>query len=552
MIRRFLALAFLLGAFSFFPHPAHAASGLAAAFDWQARWGSILPDTVISSDLHSIKSAISNAVKRCGVGNTNYGLIQLYTGTLSGNTVYLIDPSAYFTAGESSTCDMKPCVSGSGCRLSIMGPETTSTVTTSCSDDSGSCSETAYNYPLIWENYVLSWDMMSASAFSAFRASALDYYGKPKYQEPDNANPILVVQLASGCTVDEMDMNNDGAIDKACTKYFEYANNTMVDLYSPLNTEVVENDTRYTTKYFDRSVAKIDGTGSSWRSEGTRLDAASNESYQIPNFDDQSGTTQSLMCEEFKNDGTLDLFIPTRTDAEFQSFRAAVASGRLQGVTAQECERKFTPWVGTTACPSNIPCDSTVTIVAERRCQRSSSAYGACSECATVTDSDPIQGFSGFDHACFFKAYCYGTACNSGECIDGQASVLMEDGTTKALADLKIGDTVLGFSEKAPLASLRPVKVVKIESLSKEQVRSRLVTINGLSVTAGHRLLASNGKVVPAANLKVDDRLAGTSGEEVPVTKAKTSDQKQTIYNIVLENADGFVVNGLRLLSHTP
>lgn len=589
--------------------------GLAAEFDWQTEWGK-LPDNKILARAHGLKSAINNAVNRCGIGKTNYELIKTYRVSLSNITAYLIDPSAYFAQGQQANCDSKPCSGSDGCMLTVAGPETTGTVSEACA--TGTCTTTVYNYPLINERYVLGWSVMSAADFLVIREARKDRDGRYKYKLPADSSNILTARLSNSsglCTVDERDVNNDGqaTADEPCVKYYQDNSGIMVDLYAPdAPLDVVENDLRFQPdatyarwydvndhqgtsggaaqdaghylayKRFGAAVATgPDAQGQytskqgsdvydfSWREGQTsnvgdrslgsnHLAAGKTEAYQLINFYiDQGKPTErqvALICDQYTNSGSKDVFVPTATDDEYQRFRDAAAASTVPGVSVKECDRNYTRWVGQTACPADIPCRTTITISALRKCQRASSAYGQCTndanECAASADPQPLAA-GGMVTPCFFQRRCVNPECppTGTDCLAASTLVLMSDGAFKSLEDLKVGDMVMAFSKKAPLAPLVPSKIKEIRVTSRSELQRGLYEVNGIPLTSGHRVLVGHGKSVVAGSLKKGQKLVGLSGDPVEVKQARRAEGKsEKVYSVVLEGADGFVVNGVRIL----
>ncbi|MGE4351630.1 MAG: hypothetical protein AB7E52_05520, partial [Bdellovibrionales bacterium] len=111
-----LAAALLLGA-----SPTQAASnGLAIQYDWQAAWGSILPDTGIPSANFNVKNDINRAVQQCGT-STDYASIPAYIVDLNGDGAFDYIDSAYpyFYRGVTASCPLRLCTSADGCNISI-------------------------------------------------------------------------------------------------------------------------------------------------------------------------------------------------------------------------------------------------------------------------------------------------------------------------------------------------------------------------------------------------------------------------------------------------
>ncbi|MGE4352013.1 MAG: Hint domain-containing protein, partial [Bdellovibrionales bacterium] len=422
---------------------------------------------------------------------------------------------------------------------------------------------------LIWDNLVKSWTVISVSTYNSVRTSNLTAEGHSKYRVPMNSNNILeTVRNPSNCTLEEMDVNNDGVVSssESCKKYYQYAYTRFIDMYAPTASDIpatAENDNRYTLVEYSRDTAMVDSDEQhNWRTSESQsgvndvklMAGGGFLAYQVANYtgkQDYAKTNKktaenvvSLMCHEYENTGANSYFIPTKTDFEMEAFDKAVSSGNLLGVTVKECRRKFTEWYGTTTCPS-LGCGETVTIAAERRCQRSSSAYGACSECDDSPDPAPI--YNDPSNKCFFSRVCSGPPCllEGADCLPAKAKILMADGSTKEIDNVKLGDKILGFSSQAPLAVPTPTKVRQIHVTNKAE----LMEINGLKVSVHHRMLKGDGQSVEAQHIRVGDTLIGTSGESIKVTDTKTLPEPKPVYNFVLEGADGYIVDGIRAMA---
>lgn len=328
-----------------------------------------------------------------------------------------------------------------------------------------------------------------------------------------------------------------------------------------------------------RGVAHDDARAQAGRASERLLPDGAARAYEI-----RTSATSLAICAEFKNNGDKSVFIPTRIDDEIMSFVKAVlpdadyglgispaanqpwaTNGTVPNVSGRACERRYTKWVGPTSCSQvTPPCNSSITITAERRCQRSSGEYGLCSECSGITGANDPEGVPvGAKTPCFFQAVCSGGACpvecldveteghkcvNHSSCIAAEAKALMADGSYKRLGDIKVGEEIMGFRKTSPLAALAPAKVVKIMSTPVPVASRALYQVNGIPMTAGHSVVLGSGKVVPASNVRKGDSLVGMSGEPVKVQARKKSPQANTVYSFWFDGADGFVVDGVRVL----
>jgi hypothetical protein len=370
-----------------------------------------------------------------------------------------------------------------------------------------------------------------------------------------------------------MDVNNNNVIEatEKCVKYLQFSRGRFTDLYAPdAYVGVDEQDERLTTKLFDCRTARIKqgapaqptscstagaAYDSDWRAQDNGLKLATKSSlnpgtlaYQIANFSDP-GNEDGLarfICKEVTNTSGRDLLVPQRTDAELSSFNKAAEANLIPGIKVTECTKRFTSWSGQTTCPP-LSCGETRQITASRNCQRSSSSFATCSECAKIADPQAIRGF---ENKCQFSAVCMGPSCNDGggsggDCLAAGAAILMADGSVKPIEKVKVGDKILGFDKSAPLAA---PKVATVKGLLVSD-RMGMVSINGTKVSPDHIVTVEAGRLTRAAKIQPGMHLVGTSGQAVPVLSAFMAGEEKS-YNLDLDGADGFIADGLRVMMH--
>ena len=259
---------------------------------------------------------------------------------------------------------------------------------------------------------------------------------------------------------------------------------------------------------------------------------------------------KEFMCRDYHNLSNKAVFIPAETDVEYQSFVDTANRGQLHDISVRDCERRFTRWVGLTSCASvNSACDQVITIAAERKCQRSTSAWASCGECEYSADNEPLAGWP--RNSCYFTRECRGEPCppDSGGhafCVAGDTKVLMADGTEKQIIDVKIGDMVKAFDTKDPLKPLKNAKV-KAQMITGEQ---QVIALNDLQITAIHKVVLEGGKVLEAKDVKVGDKVVKADGGIMGVTKITQNLKPITVYNLDIEGADGYVAGGLRVMDY--
>lgn len=259
-----------------------------------------------------------------------------------------------------------------------------------------------------------------------------------------------------------------------------------------------------------------------------------------------------FLCREYYNRSAKDVFIPAETDMEYQSFISAVTNGEVQDVSILECQRKFTPWVGITTCAAvNPACDQVVTIAAERKCQRSTSAYGSCDECAQygAADNERIPGHPA--NTCYFSKECRGEPCptgNGGEnfCLVADTKIAMADGTEKDILDVKIGDVVKAFDSKDALKEVKTAKVKSVMITGDQQP----IALNDLKITGIHKVILEGGKLIEAKEVKIGDKIVKADGTLLEVTKITKDLKPVTVYNLDVEGFDGYIAGGLRVMDY--
>jgi hypothetical protein len=510
--------------------------------NWTAFWAGI------AAGDHTVKSAITNAITNCGTIGRDQTLVKVYTDNITHGATAdtIVWGAAYFNGlSQPSSCPVQICSAAAGCIVDIYGPPT---VTTSWADES---MRTIYTYPLLWEDRVFSWSTITSAAFEGVRNSVRDVNDQIVYTAPLADRMVFrALMRNSACVLEEVDHNHDGVQDTNCYKYFQHRGGYFTDLYAPhpYDTEA-ENDTRTTVDLFDRASKnlKVEEQGQTWRADGVKFVPSSNLAIQLPGFKtDDASVALDYICSQAASTSSLrSYFVPTRADREFQSFRTAVAKGDVPHLTIKDCERRYTEWQGQLVCPS-LSCGASMTITAERHCQRASTAYGKCDECASLPDPNPVTGMV---TKCFAQQVCFGTDCHEGnsgnDCVPGGGKVLMADGSTKTIETVKLGDEIMAFDRKAPLAPLHKAKVTAV-SVGEQK---RLSILNGVRMTPDHLVLMTRGNRLAAGRLEVGMKMVGISGEPIDVKTIGVETEPSTVYNLQIDHGDGFVIDGVRLLA---
>ncbi|MFI5241147.1 MAG: Hint domain-containing protein, partial [Microgenomates group bacterium] len=150
--------------------------------------------------------------------------------------------------------------------------------------------------------------------------------------------------------------------------------------------------------------------------------------------------------------------------------------------------------------------------------------------------------------------YGYGQSYYSS-CFLGGTQVLMANGTSKNIEDIKPGDIVLSYD----LQNGRTTWQVVVQLLTHKDVDGGYLVINDdLKVTGNHRMWSpSESEWVTADSLKVGDTLLDQSGKNVTVNSIEAVEGTNTVYNLTLPGpthtyfADGVLVHNEKVGSIT-
>lgn len=144
-------------------------------------------------------------------------------------------------------------------------------------------------------------------------------------------------------------------------------------------------------------------------------------------------------------------------------------------------------------------------------------------------------------------------AASSTRCFTHDTPILLADGSSKDISEIKIGDRV--FSYDILTGQLKENKVSKLYSGdSAEQL-----LINGkIRVTRPHAFWVNNAYWLPADALKLGDRLLNKNGRQIEIVSIDIIRQKTQVYNLRLANhlhnffAHGVLVHNMRVKGGDP
>lgn len=144
---------------------------------------------------------------------------------------------------------------------------------------------------------------------------------------------------------------------------------------------------------------------------------------------------------------------------------------------------------------------------------------------------------------------------NCTYCFETGTLIKMDNGTSKAIENIKVGDYVMGFNEKLKktgtscFAEFIPAKVTNVMSHQERTVTIRHPYINDTHVTLDHPMLIHNGRYVPVRDLKPNSQglmhLNHHNALPMYVYDIDRHDiREKTVYNLTTETGT-YIANGL-------
>jgi len=135
-----------------------------------------------------------------------------------------------------------------------------------------------------------------------------------------------------------------------------------------------------------------------------------------------------------------------------------------------------------------------------------------------------------YTQASYYSQAYYEAYYESFYCFAPETQVLMANGTTKAIQDVRLGDVVMG---QDTYGRQRPNVVTYIYRHGPEENGDQdyqMLKVNDISVRSEHLMFTTDGWMI-AGDLAVGDVLVGASGM-VPVTSIEEGSAEATVYNL--------------------
>ncbi len=126
-----------------------------------------------------------------------------------------------------------------------------------------------------------------------------------------------------------------------------------------------------------------------------------------------------------------------------------------------------------------------------------------------------------------------------GGCFTGDTQILMSDGTTKAIKDIKKGDFILTRESEYS------ARLIAVEVTGKmEKYVSEYLVINDYLKVTGEHIVFANGKWERVDNLRVGDSLLDKDGNEVRIFSIRKAVDPVWVYNIEIKGKHTYLANG--------
>lgn len=149
----------------------------------------------------------------------------------------------------------------------------------------------------------------------------------------------------------------------------------------------------------------------------------------------------------------------------------------------------------------------------------------------------PLMGKS--EYVLFPEAVVPGEGAEMGACFGKGTLILMADGSSKAIEDVRIGDQVLTWTDVDQGEFAKAV----VQGISQHRAEEYLVINKSLKITPEHRLYL-NGEWTPAGNAKIGDSLIDEKGESVTIYSIEKKKTLVSFYNIVVGRYHTYFAQG--------
>lgn len=137
-------------------------------------------------------------------------------------------------------------------------------------------------------------------------------------------------------------------------------------------------------------------------------------------------------------------------------------------------------------------------------------------------------------------AFLGDAGAETGGCFAKGTRVLIRDGSSKNIEDIKVGDQILTRSDDQNGG----LAIATVQGVSQHWVRNYLVINSYLGVTPEHRLYV-NGRWIYAGNVKIGDELVNQDGDIIKVESIEERQELVPVYNIIVSKYHTYFADGV-------
>ncbi len=130
-----------------------------------------------------------------------------------------------------------------------------------------------------------------------------------------------------------------------------------------------------------------------------------------------------------------------------------------------------------------------------------------------------------------------------GSCFVSGTQILLDNGHTKAIEEIEVGDRVLSFN---PNNSNHDLTEDIVSQVFQKTVFKTLM-LNDLETTHDHRIYTPDRGFIEAKEINIGDYIVGTDGSYIKVVSKKEIDEEKTVYNFTVRHNHTYIADGYRV-----
>ena len=134
---------------------------------------------------------------------------------------------------------------------------------------------------------------------------------------------------------------------------------------------------------------------------------------------------------------------------------------------------------------------------------------------------------------------CGSITCPTGTCFVSGTPILMADGSTRPIENVKVGDKILAFDEKT-----KTLKEDSVKLFFQHDGQEYLVVNDSLKVTPNHPVY-SEGKWVEIGKLPIGSKLLNSQGQAEEITSIRLVREPVKVYNLEVNPYHTYIAGGV-------